>query len=117
MNYKLIKNKILIWNKYNGHCAYCGCKLSISKTHIDHIIPQSCNWSNDFENLNPSCFNCNNYKSSWFIEEYRYYLKQLFTNLEYLFKSKVKMKESINFGVIEIKEWDGLFYFEKYKMF
>ena len=104
----------LVFLKYYGHCAYCGKEISFKEMHIDHITPKILRGTDDFENLNPSCKECNNYKCHWHLEEFRRALKDLLgIKLNYLFKSKTKMQVSINFGVIEIKEWDGLFYFEK----
>lgn len=28
-----------IYDKYQGHCAYCGCELEYKDMQIDHITP------------------------------------------------------------------------------
>jgi 5-methylcytosine-specific restriction endonuclease McrA len=33
-----IKN--IVWQKFEGRCAYCGTEITIKQTHADHIIPQ-----------------------------------------------------------------------------
>ena len=121
---KRIKEAVL--KKYNGHCAYCGIELTIGRMHIDHIHPKS-GWKevddnnelldiNRIDNLNPSCRECNSYKHFYSINEFRGLLDQLlWTNPEYLFKSVTKMKIAERFGAIRRVEWDGLFYFEKFK--
>lgn len=32
------KQRELVYNKYNGKCAYCGCNLP-TRWHVDHIEP------------------------------------------------------------------------------
>lgn len=66
------KTRNIIYNKYNGRCAYCGCKLDFENFSIDHIIPKWRKNDDDFlsylniergkckiENYNPSCNSCN----------------------------------------------------------
>lgn len=114
-----------VFNKYDGHCAYCGCELKLSNYHIDHIHPKSGYIQvengkpvspNRIENLNPSCRACNTYKHFYSINEFRMYLKQMFeSRQDYLFKSNTKFELAKKFGVITVLEWDGLFYFERVK--
>lgn len=81
--------KEIVFNKYNGHCAYCGDKLI--KMQIDHIIPQSnFYWhiknnrdipiflnhlkegdENHIDNLNPSCAVCNKAKDTFSLRVFR----------------------------------------------
>jgi len=28
-----------VYNKYNGHCAYCGCHINYKDMQVDHIVP------------------------------------------------------------------------------
>lgn len=90
MNFKK-ELRIRIYNKFNGHCAYCGEKIQLKQMQIDHIIPQR-NFEkcikNNFrvpkflshltlqdlnhkDNLLPSCMVCNNWKSSHDLELFR----------------------------------------------
>lgn len=72
----------LIFNKYNGHCAYCGCQISRDKFHIDHIVPirrgtkdyqlkNNIRGTNEIENYNPACISCNSSKNELSIEAWR----------------------------------------------
>lgn len=38
----MISKKIreIVYKKYNGHCAYCGCKIEYKDMQIDHIVPK-----------------------------------------------------------------------------
>jgi hypothetical protein len=112
---KLSKAKIraIVFDKYNGKCAYCGTDL-VKGWNVDHIKPQVFGGTNDLENLNPSCKDCNNYKCHSDLEGFRHYTKQMLNDkLEYLFKSKTKMQVAINMGAIKHTQWDGIFYFER----
>lgn len=34
-------NRRDIYNRFDGHCAYCGKKIEFDDMTIDHILPQS----------------------------------------------------------------------------
>lgn len=91
------------------------CPLIIVKGwNVDHIKPQIFGGTNDLDNLNPSCKDCNNYKCHTDLEGYRNQLhKMLNEKLEYLFKSKTKMQVAMNMGSIKHTFWDGKFHFER----
>ena len=49
-----------VWNKTDGHCAYCGNKLDfVSTWHVDHMQPRSRGSADNIENLIASCSDCN----------------------------------------------------------
>ena len=79
-----------------------------------HIKPKFQRWNDlplmidSFENLNPSCRRCNHYKRSLSLEQFRERIKTLHKRLEKIYIVRVAM----NFGIVETKCWDGLFYFE-----
>ena len=31
------KQRMAVYNKFDGHCAYCGCEIDISDMQVDHI--------------------------------------------------------------------------------
>lgn len=117
-----------IFNKFNGHCAYCGCELK-KGWHADHIQAVR----RDFEivdgkamatgtminpeldildNFNPSCPECNLYKSSMPLEAFRNQMKE---------QANIARRQSKNFrfaekfGLIQIIDKPVVFYFETYK--
>lgn len=107
------KIREIVRNKYSNKCAYCGVDL-VKGWNVDHIKPQVFGGTNDLENLNPSCKDCNKYKCHADLEGYRKQLhKMLNEKLEYLFKSKTKMQVAMNMGSIKHTLWDGKFYFER----
>lgn len=105
-----------VYQKYDGHCAYCGRVIERGRMQVDHMVPQY-HWaygllegnSNDFHNLMPACSYCNHYKGGYEIEEFRRLLKNLHKQIEKLHKNRV----AYGFGIINIKPWDGIFFYEK----
>lgn len=121
----------LVYDKYNGHCAYCGRELKIEEMQVDHIIPVMKSYYgkkedaekvrqmildgsfNEIGNLMPSCRACNFYKSMNDIEGFR---RRILTELEHTCRSTFQTKLAIQYGMIEYKPWDGMFYFEKIQL-
>ena len=73
-----MRRKEQIYNKTNGHCAYCGVKLKIKDMTIEHIVPQSRAYGGKggSSNLLAACFYCNNNKTDLTLEEYRESVKK-----------------------------------------
>ena len=104
------KVRLIIYQKYNCHCGYCGRFIEYKDMQIDHIKPVQHKGSNELENLMPSCRGCNHYKRDYTLEGFRKLMKTLHQRIEAHYINKV----ALNFGVItEIKPFDGKFYFEK----
>lgn len=115
MNRKETRERVYL--KFDKHCGYCGMVLnSIKDMQVDHIEPQ---WSaltadrymkiNSFDNLMPSCRSCNHYKRSDNLEQFRDKMMSLHKRVCSHYIGKV----AITYGIVEIKPFDGLFYFEK----
>ena len=62
-----------IYNKFHGHCAYCGKEISHENMHIDHIIPRKKGGRSNISNLNPSCCSCNTSKGAMDVDEFKLY--------------------------------------------
>ncbi len=98
-----------VHNKYNGHCAYCGKSIIIKDMQIDHIIPKRNKGTDDIDNLNPSCRRCNHYKRADSLNLFRKMIKTLHERIRQNYICKV----AEDYGIIQVQEWDGKFYFEK----
>lgn len=109
-----------LYEKYNHKCAYCGCDLEYKDMQVDHIksvyvntdIKQNLTETEMYseENLLPSCRQCNFYKSTMTIEDFRRRLKTtLMENLRKNFNFRLAIKYDL------VKEYDKpiLFYYEK----
>lgn len=105
-------DRLKTYEKCGGKCAYCGKDLKIIQNmQVDHIVPKKKGGEDKLENYNPSCRSCNHYKRSSSLEYFRVMLKTLHSRLkkEYIFNV------ALDYGIVEIKPFDGVFYFEKTK--
>lgn len=102
-------DRIKVHEKYGGHCAYCGKEITLSEMQVDHMEPKRIGGADTFENYNPACRRCNHYKRGGNIEYLRKMLKTAHERLnkDYLFNV------ALDYGIVEVKEFDGKFYFEK----
>jgi len=114
----------VVWLKYNKHCAYCGKELEYKDMQIDHMISKyivemyrypervfGSNFEIDcFNNLMPSCRRCNHYKREQDLEGFRTLMKTLHKRIE----SQYIMKVAIDYGILTIKPFSGMFYFESF---
>jgi len=105
-----------VYDKYNGHCAYCGGQLTQSRMQIDHYWPQHLAHifpkldNNRFENLMPSCQPCNIHKGGMEPEVWRGELQRQVSML----MKNAQFKRCLRFGQIIITEKPVVFYFERY---
>lgn len=112
MTRKPIQKKIReqVYQKYNGHCAYCGCELDYKDMQVDHVISvYGNNGSNDIDNLMPACRMCNFYKSTFPLEDFRKNLESLHERLRKPFIYRLALK----YGLITEHKDKVVFYFEK----
>lgn len=106
------EERLQIYNKFGGRCAYCGCDLDYEEMTIDHILPIYRGGTNYPANLNPCCKSCNRYKSSNTIEEFRkkvgYILNRLNNNSTYKIAKRYKLidedEHEIKFYYEELRE-------------
>lgn len=113
------KDRLIVYEKYKGHCAYCGCDLEYKDMQVDHR--KSVYANTDFkqtmteeemysvDNLLPACRQCNFYKSSMDLETFRKRLSDtLMKNLQKTFQYRLALK----YGLIEEHIAPIKFYFE-----
>ena len=72
------KDKQLLYGLQNGNCKGCGTHFEIQHFQIDHIIPRAHGGSNELDNLQLLCGNCNSIKGDRPMEYLRARLKQLY---------------------------------------
>ncbi len=86
----------LVYNKCNGHCAYCGCKLEYKDMQVDHVLAVGRGGSNDINNLLPACRQCNYDKHEKTIEGFRKRIsKELYKSLERVFVYRLAKKYNL----------------------
>ncbi len=104
-----------IYDKFGGHCAYCGCELN-GKFQVDHLIPHAgCRPASinidGFENLMPACAKCNNHKHNMSLEWWR---QQVEDQANIALRSSTAMQRALKWGLIQIIPKKIKFYFETY---
>jgi hypothetical protein len=101
--------RLEVHSKYNGHCAYCGKIIAIKDMQVDHIKPKRQSGSDESENLNPACRQCNHYKRAGSLAYFRALIITLHNRVRGIYICKV----AEDYGIIKIEPWDGKFYFER----
>lgn len=112
-----------VYEKYNGHCAYCGKKIKYSEMQVDHLIPvclaESYNVFRNVdpavvdaeENLMPACRRCNHYKRGDSLEYFRREIEEIPQKLNarnYIFKV------AVDYGFFDPAKRKVEFYFERF---
>ena len=104
-----------VYDKCDGHCAYCGCELPFNKMQVDHYEPQFLKHfkpdedNNHIDNLLPSCQPCNIHKHAWRPEDWR---NELSRQVEMLSTRNAQFKRAVRFGQVKILDRPIVFYFE-----
>lgn len=124
-----------IYDKCNGHCAYCGQEITIKDMQIDHVMPVKRQMkfvekinergfaytvpvfagTYDYperlhiDNCLPSCRYCNNYKHDFSLEEFR---NQLSKQLERAKNTSANYRMALRYGLVQETPKPIIFYFE-----
>lgn len=103
--------RLEVYNKMDGHCAYCGCELPFEKMQVDHIVSlYGHNGADELENMYPACRSCNHYKHSLTLEDYRAMLEKM---PQVLARDSVTYKNAVRFGLVIPNPKKVVFYFER----
>lgn len=132
------KDRQLIFEKYKGHCAYCGCIL-FKGWHVDEIEPciRKWKWMEGYwtgnnnsvwikrkkifdgyenpealhiDNQNPACPSCNINKHSMPLEEFRAAIKGF---MKHLNEINTQYKIAKRYGLVVEIDKPVIFYFEQ----
>lgn len=116
----------LIFDKYGGKCAYCGCELQ-KGWHVDEIEPVRRHYDFSYEkkkmefvgmahpermtieNQNPACASCNINKHSMSLEEFRQLISGFMKHLNGV---NTQYKIAKRYGLVEETSKPVIFYFE-----
>ena len=112
------EERLQVYRKYDGHCAYCGKAVEYKDMQVDHIEPRynavyrhkPLDELNVMDNYNPSCRACNFRKGTLSVEGFRADIaRQAETEMK-----RFQARMSIAYGLIEYHpEREVKFYFEK----
>lgn len=111
------KTREAVYNKFDGHCAYCGKELEPKGWQLDHLIPyQRERWKKYteeeiecFENYMPACRRCNHYKRAHSLEVFRKYIEEIPAKL---YRDNYIYKVGLDYGLVESHSQKVKFYFE-----
>ena len=107
------KDRMLIYNKFGGHCAYCGIEMEYKDMQVDHIVPLE-GWSKQgsdtLDNMFPACRSCNHYKRARTLEGWRRILEKTPQTLE---RDCYTYRQAVRFGTVTPTPKKIVFYFEK----
>jgi hypothetical protein len=117
---KTISKKVRqeVYNKYNGHCAYCGKEIEYKDMQVDHMIPKQRErfkkYTEEeiecFENYMPACRRCNHYKRASSVEGFRKLIEEI---PKKLFRDSYIYKVGLDYRLVEPHEHKVKFYFEQ----
>jgi 5-methylcytosine-specific restriction endonuclease McrA len=125
------KDRLIVFKKFNGKCAYCGEELQ-KGWHVDEVEPVRRNhkWNREkgryevnkenpmmfperlhIDNQYPACRSCNIQKNSFSLEEFRNNI-QNFVNSLNAYSTQYKFAK--RYGLVQETEQKVEFYFEKH---
>ena len=114
------QTRLQVYNKYNGHCAYCGKPIEYKDMQVDHKVPLYRGYgtlvgvergTDDIDNLMPSCRACNFRKGTFSVEQFR---NELVRQCEGIIKRSFQVRHSIDYGLLIPNIHEIKFYFEKF---
>ena len=103
-----------VYQKYNGHCAYCGREIAYKDMQVDHFLPLRA-WgiedtgTDDLDNLMQACRMCNHYKRANSLETFRRYIEEIPRKL----RDNYIYKVGVAYGEVVEQEHPVKFYFER----
>ena len=111
------KTRVAVYEKYDGHCAYCGKVIEYKDMQLDHMIPRQRErfkkYTEEeiecFENYMPSCRRCNHYKRAHSLETFRQMIEEI---PKKLFRDNYIYKVGLDYGLVSAHEQKVTFYFE-----
>lgn len=112
------KIRLQVYDKYEGHCAYCGKKITYKEMQLDHLIPRqrerfgkySEEEIENFDNYMPACRRCNHYKRAHSLETFRTMIEEI---PKKLFRDNYIYKVGLDYGLVTANEHKVIFYFEE----
>ena len=86
----------IIYDRSGGLCELCGQRLLLENMTLDHIVPLSMGGKDDMENLQASCFNCNQLKSNILLEDLMDRIIKIF-----LYQTEKKCSKDMKLRIIQ----------------
>ena len=110
------EQRLAVYNKYDGHCAYCGEAIKLTGFEVDHLTPILRGYKDrdvdTFENMMPACRACNRGKGGYKLENWRMILENKITELN---RDVTVYKTAKRFGLVKETGVRVQFYFERFE--
>lgn len=107
------QERLAIYAKTQGHCAYCGIEITLQQMQADHVVPLG-GWSvkgeDDLGNMLPACRSCNHYKGHSTLEGFR---RNLANMPRALMRDSITYKNAVRYRLVKPTPHDVVFYFEQ----
>ena len=97
--------RLEIFEKTGGRCAYCGIELTLDHMQVDHMVSLHNHGNDDMGNLVSSCRECNYYKGGCNPDGFRKKLKKAFR--------QEKKRPFVQMLEDRYEGWNGVFHFER----
>lgn len=99
-----------VYDKCGGHCAFCGCEITMQQMQVDHLQPFSIFEDDSMENKLPACRSCNYYKGAMPLYMFRSYIERFPETLK---RDSVTYRNAVRFGLVIPNPKPIIFYFEQ----
>ena len=110
------EQRLTVFNKYDGHCAYCGGAIKLNGFEVDHFeaLYRNDEWggSDTLENMMPACRKCNRSKSTFTAEKWR---EQLHNKVKILNRDSAAYSMAKRYGLVEETGNVIQFYYERFE--
>lgn len=103
-------DRLQVFNKYGGHCAYCGREMEIKEMQVDHMVPLRAGGADEMWNYMPTCRRCNHYKRGNSLEGWRKMIERIPEKLK---RDSYIYRVGLDFGIVDGHEKRVVFYFEQ----
>lgn len=104
------KERKEVYDKCNGHCAYCGTEIKFREMQADHIQPLHMGGEDILENMLPACRSCNHYKTTFTLDKFREHIAGIPKRLK---RDNVAFQVGERFGIVSASDKPVVFYFEQ----
>lgn len=104
--------RLTVYNKMHGHCAYCGCDLEYKNMQVDHVVAINRGGADILNNMLPACRSCNHYKSTLTVNSFRKTIEKM---PDTLMRDNVTYKNAVRYGLVIQNSKPVVFYFEEVK--
>lgn len=105
-------DRIKVYEKYDGRCAYCGKKIEYKDMQVDHLEAYWKGGADEMSNYMPSCRQCNHYKRGNSLEGFRKLIEEIPVKLN---RDSYIFRVGLLYGNVYGRTQPIEFYFEKVK--